>query len=234
MSFDQVWEERYANGTAPGCSYSPEFQNILRDFAPLFKKGSPALELGCGDAINYFSFKAHGFDYHGIDGSSSALAAGLKRYPELDGKLGHGDFTKLQFPPMSLIMDRAAIAHNDTESVGNALRLIYNSLPKNGLFIGIDWFSATHSEFSRGIEVDAHTRTGYEDGQFKNVGNVHFSSREYLEDAFADFQIEMLRERITLIPAGYPTNVYLMPFKSKAFNGKDYFSAVWDIIARKL
>lgn len=206
---------------------------LLRDFcAP---EGRPvALELGCGDAANYASFNSYGYSYHGMDGSKDALITALRNNPELEGRLAVGDFTNFDFPPgLLLIADRAAIAHNDTASIRRCVQNIYKALPVQGLFLGVDWFSTKHSELQRGEVVDEYTRTGYTEGQFANVGRVHFASQAEIESLFSDFEIALLRERVTIMPAGYPTKTVILKYVSQNFAGKEYVSSVWDIVAIK-
>jgi len=234
VTISQEWIAAYAAGKAPRSACSPDLYMILLDIGKLFR-GASALELGCGTAANYPSFKTNGFNYFGIDGSADALNAAVSVCPELEDNLACGDFTEHGIPKNKfyVIADRAAIAHNDSEAIKRCVKNIHEALPVNGYFIGVDWFSTKHSEFWRGERTDELTRTGYTDGQFANVGTVHFNNQQSLEELFSDFQIVMLRERVTHLPAGYPHGGYHMKFKAPFYDGQDYHSAVWDILVVK-
>jgi len=235
VTFSPEWASIYADGTAPPCSASPDLWMTLKDIAPMVE-GSNALELGCGNALNFLSFKQHGFSYYGTDGSERALLLAAAKFPELEGRLALGDFTRSELQQgFSVIADRAAVSHNDTASIRRCIEFVYKALSLNGIFIGIDWFGCGHSEFclSRGETVDERTRTGYADGQFRNVGCVHFTDRKEIEDIFSAFEIVILKERSFLVPAGYPGAGYNTSFIAEAFRGSDYRSVVWDIVARK-
>jgi len=235
MTYSPEWSAIYDAGEMRG-GQSSELLILLHDFGKVYKDSNVnALELGCGLAANYPLFKLNGFSYFGVDGSASAVDRALEAFPELTGHILQADFTATQFAPafFGIVADRAAISHNDTQSVKRCVAHIHDILLTNGMFVGVDWFSTKHSEFWRGERVDEYTRTGYTDGQFANVGKVHFSSQESLKELFADFHIVMLRERLTHIPAGYPDGGYQMKFKAPFYDGKDYHSAVWDILAVK-
>jgi len=60
-------------------------------------------------------------------------------------------------------------------------------------YIGIDWFSAEHSDYSLGDRVDEFTRTNISDGQFAGVGKVHFSNKEHLIELFSGAGMELIR-----------------------------------------
>jgi hypothetical protein len=83
--------------------------------------------------------------------------------------------------------------------------------------------------------VDAMTRTNYPDGQFREVGNVHFSSEKELVELFADFERVHLSERITRRPVrgGFLPAGDDMPWISPHYADKEYVSAVWDFVVRR-
>jgi len=233
MTYSQEWSTLYDTVGVRG-GQSADLMLLLHDFGKMYKDVN-ALELGCGVCANYPLFKLNGFTYFGVDGSASAVNRAVEAFPELKGRILRADFTATEFAPafFGMVADRAAIAHNDTKSVQRCIAHVHDILLQHGMFIGIDWFSTKHSEFWRGERVDEFTRTGYTDGQFANVDTVHFSNQQMLESLFSAFRIVMLRERVTNLPAGYLDVGYLMKFKAPSYEGRDYHSAVWDIIAVK-
>ena len=61
------------------------------------------------------------------------------------------------------------------------------------------------------------TKNNFKTGQFKKVGNVHFSNKNHLLNLFKNFKIEILDEKIV---------------KRKIPNNKEIF-AVWNIVVKK-
>ena len=117
-----------------------------------------------------------------------------------------------------MIVDRSALAHNSTNDIKNCLQLIYKKLKTNGKFIGIDWFSTNHFEYKNGNKTDdPFTKNNFKTGQFKKIGNVHFSNKKHLLNLFENFKIEILDGKI---------------IKRKIPNQKENIAS-WNIVARK-
>jgi hypothetical protein len=65
-----------------------------------------------------------------------------------------------------------------------------------GSYIGIDWFSARHTDARNGEQdADPYTRRGYTSGPFANVGRVHFSDKEHLIDLFRKFSLTRMEHK---------------------------------------
>jgi SAM-dependent methyltransferase len=159
------------------------------------------LELGCGAGPNIPFIKSLGMIYYGIEGSEAIVDSLHKKFPELSNQVSVGDFTNIdQFevlPKIDIVIDRAAVTHNDFASVSRALSCSYSVLKSGGYFIGVDWFSTNHTDFSKGVSGgDKYTRTDIQEGQFANVGNVHFSDEKHLKSLFKKFDIISLEEKI--------------------------------------
>ena len=117
-----------------------------------------------------------------------------------------------------LIVDRASLTHNSIMDIKNCLQLIHKKLKTNGKFIGIDWFSTNHFEYKNGNKTDdPFTKNNFKTGQFKKIGNVHFSNKKHLLNLFENFKIEILDEKI---------------IKRKIPNQKENIAS-WNIVARK-
>ena len=117
-----------------------------------------------------------------------------------------------------LIVDRSSLTHNPTNNIKNCLQLIHKKLKTNGKFIGIDWFSTNHFEYKNGNKTDdPFTKNNFKTGQFKKIGNVHFSNKKHLLNLFENFKIEILDEKI---------------IKRKIPNQKENIAS-WNIVARK-
>ena len=129
-----------------------------------------------------------------------------------------GDFT-LEIPfdkKFDLVIDRASVTHNNTDGIELCLDIVYSKMEKNAKYIGIDWFSTAHQDYSKGNRVDHYTRTGYTKGQFVNVGTVHFTNKSHLVKLFKKFEILVLEHKVI----------------TKEIPEKEKFAA-WNFVARK-
>jgi SAM-dependent methyltransferase len=207
MSFPPEWDHLYRDGKQRSVwPWSDVVSYVHRHAAPKDGFGR-VLEIGCGAGANISFFLKLGVDYSAIEGSPSAVVALCEAFPELRHRIAVGNFCEaIPFAgPFDLVVDRAALTHNDTAAIRDALHLISEALRPGGKLIGIDWFSADHSDAGRGRLVDAHTRTDIPSGQFAGVGTVHFADRSHLVDLLgnAGFVIERLEHKTSerLVPA---------------------------------
>ncbi len=241
VTFSVDWNLFYEQGATTG-TY-PIFEKLV---IISVSEAERMLEIGAGGGGEIPFFLSRGFGYHGVDGSDVCIADLRKRFPSISSRLRCADFTKeLGFDgKFDLIVDRASIPHNDEASIRRCVALIAESLKPGGIFISCDWFSTSHSEVQRGVVVDAlqpkgnlygTTRTAYEDGQFRDVGMVHFSSEQEIVDLFDGFEGIFMQERIARRPA--PNRLIerplAFPHTSAAFRHDIYQSAVWDVVVRK-
>ena len=201
MGFSQEWEQRYADNTHLSIwPWSDIVSLVHRHCKPLIAQGGgQVLELGCGAGANIPLFRSLGMDYYAIDGSPTIVTQLHNTYPEFTDQIRVGDFTAEQpfEEAFDLVIDRAALTHNNTASIKNALQSAFASLKPGGLFIGSDWFSTNHTDYSGGVMVDDdYTRTNHSKGQFVGVGNVHFSDEAHVRDLFCNFEILFLEEKL--------------------------------------
>ena len=163
-------------------------------------KNLKVLEIGCGPGANIPFFLNIGVDYYTIDGSETAVKKVKSMFPSLENKVACGDFTK-EIPfdaSFDLIIDRAALTHNDTESIKSCISIIKSKLNKNGKYIGVDWFSKEHSyakSTESTVSIDSHTMDNCV-GFFENLGPVHFSDQDHILDLFKDFNCLKLEHKI--------------------------------------
>jgi len=222
MSFSTEWEERYAANTHLSVwPWSDVVSLVHRHCKPVISAGGGrVLELGCGAGANIPLFCALNIDYYAVEGSPTIVRQLHERYPDRVKNIVCSDFTMDQpfAAGFDLVVDRAALTHNNTASIKNALQIAFDALAPGGTFIGVDWFSTNYSDFSMGDTVDdAFTKTNIATGSFSGVGKVHFSDETHLRDLFSQFEIIFLEEKLTR---------RLEPPDQHQF-------ASWNIVARK-
>lgn len=219
--FSVEWERCYSDGSQLSVwPWSDVVSLLHRHCSQIIAGEGRVLELGCGAGANIPLFRSLGLKYFGIEGSRTIVKMLHQRYPDMFTQIFCGDFTVEQpfQTKFDLVIDRAAITHNDTISIKKTLSSVLASLKPNGFFIGVDWFSTNHSDaFLGGVKEDSHTQTNYVSGQFAEVGKVHFSDETHLRELFDDFDIIYMEEKI--IRCFEPAN------------GHQFAS--WNIVARK-
>lgn len=219
MGFSNEWDERYKENTHMSIWPWSDIVSYVMRYAKPQKEGLKVLEIGFGAGANIPFFKKLKADYHGIEGSSVMVEKLKKEYPEYADNLLCGDFTKdIPFnETFDLIIDRAAITHNDTVSIERTLNMVYEKLSKNGKFIGIDWFSKAHSGYNNISEIiDDYTKTNFEGGYFKDLGVVHFSDKNHL--------IELLK-KFNLVRLEHKHNEYLIPNEEQKFAAFNFLAS---------
>ena len=136
-------------------------------------------------------------DYHAVEGSPVIVDQLHERFPEYKDTIKCGDFTQ-EIPfdgAFDLIIDRAAITHNSTKNIESVIRLIHHYLNVQGYFVGIHWFSTQHPQFGQGKKIDIFTEK-YNDGPFKDLGNVHYSDKRHLLDLFKAFDSKWMAHNL--------------------------------------
>lgn len=200
--FSKEWDNCYRNETQISIwPWSDMVSLVHRHCKSIIETGTGrVLELGCGAGANIPLFLALGLDYKAIEGSPTIVAQLHQRYPELANNIRVGDFTTDETfdGAFDLVIDRAAVTHNSTESIRNALQYSFDILRPGGIFIGSDWFSTKHADYSGGeMAADEYTRKNYKKGQFVGVGDVHFSDESHIRNLFSKFEILFLEEKLT-------------------------------------
>jgi SAM-dependent methyltransferase len=221
MSFSQEWDERFRENTHISVWPWSDLVSYVMRYARPIVPDSRVLELGCGAGANIPFFRSLGVQYYAVEGSAAITERLWKRFPDLGGNIMIGDFT--ENIPLSgqfdLIVDRGALTHNTTTAIKKALGLIHRKLNSTGRYIGIDWFSTVHSDYTKGtiMEGDEYTHFGYTEGALAHTGNVHFSDRQHLLDLFADFHIEIMEHKTV----------------QREIPGDGFVFASWNLVAKK-
>lgn len=220
MTFSQEWDTRFKennnNSIWPWSDLVSFVMRYAKPSGPQFR----VLELGCGSGANIPFFLSLGAQYYGIEGSPTIIKRLKEKFPSIQDRLIIGDFTSsIPFQgDFDLVVDRSAVTHNPTTGIKKCLGEIHKILKVDGKYIGIDWFSTLHDDYLKGRESeDGFTRTGYQTGQFTNVGRVHFSDKPHLEEILEKFSILILEHKI--VKKEIPNNAVF---------------AVWNFVAKKM
>jgi SAM-dependent methyltransferase len=165
------------------------------------KQNGVVFELGCGAGPNIPFIQSLGMEYYGVDGSKEVVDLLHGKFPDLKNNVSVGDFTDrlcyTDLPDIDIIIDRAAVTHNDLSAITKTIENSLHSLKRGGYFIGIDWFSTKHSGFEHGLRSgDTNTRAEIEEGPFAHLGKVHFSDEKHLRSLFIDMDIIHLEEKV--------------------------------------
>lgn len=197
------WDKIYSEGRQLNEWPFSDVVSLVKRHIPELS-GKQVLELGCGTGPNIPFFMNNGANYNAFERSEKAIEQALKRMrPNWPGKNTNYifpiDFTN-SFSGVTkkfdLIFDRAAVTHNDTESILRCLGLVYDALKPGGLYIGVDWFSNFHSDHNKGVAVDEFTRTDIPSGQFKGVGKVHFATYRQMMYLFTGFEVLEVQNKV--------------------------------------
>lgn len=205
MSFSAEWDARYSENTHLSVWPWSDLVSYFHRYAKPFNADTKVLEIGFGAGANIPFFRALGINYSGIEGSQAIHSRVCGSFPELNGKLYLGDFLSYELPESyGVIVDRASMTCNTTLGIRNGLKHLAKHLVVGGKFIGIDWYSACHSDYSLGEVVDEFTRCNIPEGQFIGLGNVHFSTKEHILELFSEagFRVTRLehKQSISEIP----------------------------------
>lgn len=198
MSFSKEWDELYSADTHLSIWPWSDLVSYVMRYARPSNPNYRVLEIGCGAGANIPFFNNLGVQYYAIEGSAAIVERLWERFPEYKETIIVGDFTKdIPFSGhFDLIVDRASLTHNSTLAIKRCLEFAYDKLRVGGKFIGIDWFSTTHSEYQNGtIDDDIFSRRGYTSGPFKSVGRVHFSDKGHLLELFDKFRLTVLEHK---------------------------------------
>jgi SAM-dependent methyltransferase len=197
MSSPKEWDTTYRQGgQAIQWPWSDVVGFVTRHGRP--GPGYRVLELGCGSGANIPFFQAARCDYYSVEGSATAVARVQAAHPELRNHIVMADFTSSLPVPgeFDLILDRAALTHNSALDIRRALSLSHRKLKPEGRFIGVDWFSTLHTDYSLGKPgADVNTRTGYQTGIFAGLGEVHFSDERHILELFQEFEMLVLEHK---------------------------------------
>ena len=197
MSFSNEWDDKYQGNTHLSIWPWTDLVTLVMRNKPQ-KRNFKVLELGCGAGANIPLFVSLEADYFTVEGSKTIVDNLHQRFPDLKDNIMVGDFTdfipEVQF---DMIVDRASLTCNHEESIIKSLEKCYESLNVGGKYIGVDWYSTHHSDYSKGIQAeDIWTRKDMVGSGFEGTGRVHFSDQNHLMELFKNFEIKNLSHSV--------------------------------------
>lgn len=202
FEWEKVYEQGLHNNTFPWSdlvSLYHQYKSMLSSKRTHIK----VIEFGSGTCNNYPLFKSIGADYWGIESSETAIKESLRKFPELEEKLINCSFheTPLEITDFDYVIDRGSITCNSSAYIINLVMEIYSRLAPGGLFIGVDWFSDQHSEYSNGQNYfgDPLTKHEFCSGYFQNLGMTHFTNEVDLKNTLKNFELLHLSEKIVKV-----------------------------------
>lgn len=220
MTFSGEWDARYAENTHMSVWPWSDVVSYVMRYARPSSSDYRVLELGCGAGANIPFFRSLNVQYYAVEGSPTIVNMLRDRFPDIKDKIMISDFTE-EIPfseKFDLVLDRGSLTHNTAASIKKCLEMVYDRLKPGGKYVGIDWFSTLHSDYSRGVsDADEYTRQGYDKGPVANVGKVHFSDMAHLLSLFSKFEITTLEHKIV----------------ERKLPGDKFLYAAWNFIAEK-
>jgi SAM-dependent methyltransferase len=196
----KAWEDIYAAGRMGVVwPWSDVISLVMRYARPNMEPARcRVIELGCGSGANIPFFAALGVDYHGIEASPTAIARLRQAFPQFSRNLQVGDFAA-SWPvagTFDLVVDRAAITHNDMESIASTFAEIRRRLKPAGKLVCVDLFSAASSEANAGEPgSEEGTRVNFTDGPLAGTGLAHFFEEAELYSLLTGFDLMHLQHK---------------------------------------
>lgn len=177
-------------------------------------KNISILELGCGAGANIPFFIQNKINYHGVDFSKHIIKKLKKKFIKISKNLICGNILDNHFKEkkFEIILDRAAITHNDLNSIENIIKNVNLYLKPGGYFIGIDWYSTKYLK-----NKNKNKFQKFNEGMFSQVGGVSFFDKKLIKKIFKDFKILELEEKVVFDKINNEIKV-----------------ASWSIIAKKI
>ena len=183
-----------------------------------FKKSGKIkiLEIGCGSGCNipFFIKEKKSYIYYAIDQEKIWIRQLKKKYPQLIKNLFFGNFLTYKFnQKFDVILDRCSMTHNSEENIIIGLKNLKKILKKNGLYIGLDWWSFKHSDSKNKNYFESKS---FEKGDFAGVSGVYFANKEKMLKFFKSWNVLYISENIS----------------KQEQNKKRKTLASWDIVAK--
>jgi len=199
MSFSKEWDDIYNTNTHLSVwPWSDLVSYVMRYARPVQNSEYNVLELGLGAGANIPFFEWLDVNYYGVEGSPTIVNRLHEKYYNLRDKIVAADFTKeIPFDErFHLVVDRGSLTCNNTYSIIKSLEIIKSKMSSGDSFVGIDWFSTNHSDYSKGDSFIDEFTCLLSNGHLAGVGYVHFSTKNHIIELFKGFEVKILEEKI--------------------------------------
>ena len=197
MGFSNEWDHKYQDNTHMSVWPWSNLVSLVMRNKPQ-DRNFKVLELGCGAGANIPLFVSFEADYYTVEGSKTIVDKLHQRFPHLKDNIMVGDFTN--FIPdvdFDLVVDRASLTCNHEEAIIRSLKKCHERLVVGGRYIGVDWFSTDHSDYSKGIQAeDVWTRKEMVGSGFEGTGRAHFSDQNHVIELFKEFEVKSLSHSV--------------------------------------
>lgn len=194
MSWDPSWEQVFQDRDWARYPSEELIRFVARHFYPVPDRGQAKfLEIGCGPGANVWYLAREGFDAHGIDGSTTAIANArlLLEREGLKAKLQVSDVISLSsiYPPASFdaVIDSACLQHNRLKAIDDMLEQVETVLKPHGRLFSLMHAVGSHG-YGLGDEVEPGTFVKINEGGLRGTGLCHFSTLEEVQHLFARFE----------------------------------------------
>ncbi len=197
--FGLDWDAAYSQNRHMSVWPWSDLVSLVMRYARPRDKCWKVLELGCGAGANIPFFTSLNVDYYSVESSKVAVSMLHERYPQLEKNIFLGDFTKeLPNEFFDLIVDRGSVVCNSTDAISECLTNCRERLNRNGIFIGVDWYSTKCSDYFNSQIEDEWTRVNFNSGPFEGVPRIHFSDKNHLCDLFSAFEFRYLEHKSSI------------------------------------
>jgi len=197
----EIWESRYGRGEVVNrYPYDSVVSFVLREFGKSNRESTRILDFGCGTGNHLAFWAQEGYDYYGIDYSSSAIRQ-AKLFLEdsvgiiKPGRLIHSDLIHAKFPDnyFDAVIDRQTLDQNMSSTLPAIVSEIFRILKPSGKYLGMN-FSDCHPAVTFGKALGNGDYAEFTSGPFKNIGARHFFNEIELRDLFRQFAILDLKK----------------------------------------
>lgn len=162
---------------------------ILSSFSKVSDRSAiRILEIGSGAGNNLWFAAREGFSVYGIDGSVSAVNFCKERFKKenLESDIRVGDFKSLPWSDnyFDFVLDKGSLECNLKQDIKESIAEASRVLKPGGKFLSITR-SFEHPDKKYGKDLGNNDFTGFEEGYFSGLGNIHFNDHKDIMELYS-------------------------------------------------